>query len=198
MLRAILIFLQERRFIIDNAIGQQHNYITLEESEMDLVFSYVQIKNYAKLQMVGDGLARTLKIDDVDGDGTGLFRVQANQKGELERIASSNGTASKLHVNLELSEGGEFTLSETVTILGMFPDSLILNGILRGPTTLTLGEGRNMTVGSSARIVPYFLSSFSDQADVFSFQTFELAPGNCLIIILIYMLYIWLSKCIQI
>ena len=167
-------------FTIDNANGQQHNYLTLDETERNITFSNLYISNYAKFQILEDGLDRRLRVDKVWGDGTGLIKLGDRQIGTLERITSGNNTASKLQVNLELASGGEFIMSETSTILGLFPTALDLNGVLRGAMNLIIGEGRTMRIGPDARIVPFFETAASQQYDV-SFGLFQLDPGSFVI-----------------
>jgi hypothetical protein len=72
---------------------------------------------------------RTLNVKRVSGDGTGLIRMRQNQTGTLERF-SADVLISKLEVNLELYNGGEFILSETTTILGKASTALDLDGIV--------------------------------------------------------------------
>ena len=52
-------------FTIDNANGQQHNYLTLDEEERDIIFTNLYISNYAKFQIIEDGEERTLRVDKV-------------------------------------------------------------------------------------------------------------------------------------
>lgn len=162
--------------IIDNSNGQKEFYALLDETNTDLKFDVVQIKNYAKLQIIEDGKARTLTIDKVRGDGTGLLRMKANQKGTLERN-SATFLNSKLEINLELHNGGEFILSETTTILGGASVALDLDGILRGVVNLILGPGRYMRMGRNAMIVPFKVTALSGQARV-TFGLLQLDPGS--------------------
>lgn len=162
--------------IIDNFNGQKEFYALLDESEVDLVFDMVEIKNYAKLQIIEDGKARSLIINKIKGDGTGLLRMKANHKGTLERD-SKTFINSKLEINLELHNGGEFILSETTTILGRATVALDLDGILRGVVNLILGASRYMRMGSNAMIVPFKATSLSGQARV-TFGLLQLDPGS--------------------
>jgi hypothetical protein len=57
--------------------------------------------------MTEDIKQRTLNILSVNGDGTGLIRMRQNQTGTLERF-SLDVLISKLEINLELHNGGEF------------------------------------------------------------------------------------------
>lgn len=167
----------DKVFMIDNANGQQHNYLTLNEAENDIVFSNLHIKTYAKFRIHSDGKKRTLNVKKVHGDGTGLISMGNNQTGTLERIESGNNTISKLRVNLELQPGGEFIMSETVVILGLFPIALDLNGLLRGCMNLQVSEGRTVRFGKEARIIPYQETALSKQADV-TFGYLQLDPGS--------------------
>jgi hypothetical protein len=168
---------QSRQFIIDNSNGQQHNYLTLNEAELDIKFEYIEIKNYAKFQINQDGQQRTLKVDKINGDGTGLIRIQKNQKGTLERLETGNNSVSYLEVNLELSQGGEFIVSESTVIMGKFPIALELDGVLRGAMNLQIAETRKIVIGKNARIVPFFPTEMSKRANV-TFGFFQLDPGS--------------------
>ena len=164
--------------IIDNANGQTDFYTNLDETRTDLQFDVVQIQNYAKLQIIQDGQQRTININKVIGDGTGLLRLRSNQTGTLERY-SSTVLNSKLEINLELHNGGEFLLSETTTIMGKASTALDLNGIMRGVVNLILGSSRHMRMGSSASIVPFSATALSVQARV-TFGLLQLSPGSTL------------------
>ena len=153
------------------------DYLTLDEEERDIVFSNLYISTYAKFQIREDGAPRTLRVDKVWGDGTGLIKLGDQQTGTLERITSGNNTASKLQVNLELASGGEFIMSGTTTILGLFPTALDLNGVLRGAMNLIVAENRTIRIGADARIVPFYETDASRQYDV-SFGLFQLDPGS--------------------
>ena len=162
---------------VDNANGQLHHYMNIFESQPDISFDNVYASNYAKVQLSNDGVPRTLAIKKVHGDRTGLIKVQKNQKGTLERYMTGNQTRSKLQINLELHDGGEFILSETTTILGKAPIALDLNGLLRGVVNLVVGQGRKMVIGKSARIVPFKETNISRSVDV-TFGLLQLDPGS--------------------
>lgn len=168
---------QLRKFIIDNANGQQHNYLTLNEDQLDIKFENIEIKNYAKFQMVDDKKQRKIVVDKIEGDGTGLISVRENQEGTLERVATGNNSISYLRVNLELASGGQFLMSESTVILGLFPIALKLDGVMRGVLNLEVGEGRKISIGKNAKIVPFFETAISRLANV-TFGTFQLAPGS--------------------
>jgi hypothetical protein len=120
------------KLVCDNANGQKDFYTTLNETSLVLNFDIVDIYNYAKLQVVKDGLQRELNSLKVNCDGTGLVRIQSNQLGTLERYTVDTKANSKLRVNIELHNGGEFILSETVTILGLGDVAFDLACIMRG------------------------------------------------------------------
>ena len=171
----------QENLIVDNAGGQKKHYLTLDEgARLDLQLSHVTMYNYAKLQLVNDEMNRTLKVDNIEGDGTGLLRLQRNQKGTLERVSSTEYVSSKLRINLELNDGGEFILSETTFIMGKFPVALSLDGILRGVVNMYVAEGRTVTIGSHARIVPFVETPLSLQSDV-TFSLLQLNPGSKII-----------------
>ena len=171
----------QENLIVDNAVGQKKHYLTLAEgNRLDLLLSHVTMYNYAKLQMVNDGKSRTLQVDNIKGDGTGLLRLQRNQKGTLERVSSTEYVSSKLRINLELSEGGEFILSETTFIMGKFPVALSLDGILRGVVNMYIAQDRTVKIGRHARIVPFKETSLSRQSDV-TFSLLQLNPGSKII-----------------
>lgn len=163
---------------VDNENGQTVYYLTLNENNTGLSFDLVNIKNYAKLQMTEDIKQRTLNILSVNGDGTGLIRMRQNQTGTLERF-SLDVLISKLEINLELHNGGEFILSETTTILGKGTTALDLDGIMRGAVNLILGTERHMRMGSNAWIIPLKATELSSQARV-SFGLLQLDPGSSL------------------
>ena len=168
----------QENLVVDNAVGQKKHYLTLDEgSRLDLQLSHVTLYNYAKLQLVDDGKNRTLKIDQIEGDGSGLLRLQRNQKGTLERVSSTEYVSSKLRINLELNDGGEFILSETTFIMGIFPVALSLDGILRGVVNMYIAQGRTVTIGSHARIVPFVETPLSRLSDV-TFSLLQLNPGS--------------------
>ena len=168
----------QENLIVDNAFGQKKHYLTLAEgNRLDLLLSHVTMYNYAKLQMVSDGRNRTLQVDNIKGDGTGLLRLQRNQKGTLERVSSTEYVSSKLRINLELSDGGEFILSETTFIMGKFPVALSLDGILRGVVNMYIAQNRIVTIGRHARIVPFKETPLSKQSDV-TFSLLQLNPGS--------------------
>ncbi|KAK3576663.1 hypothetical protein CHS0354_004948 [Potamilus streckersoni] len=167
------------KLIIDNKNGQKTFYATLNETSANLKFDEVDIYNYAKFQVVKDGVRRDLNIRRVNGDGTGLLRMQTNQVGTLERIEFGASTKSKLEINLELHDGGEFILSETTTILGKADVALDLDGIMRGVINLILGPNRVMRMGRNAVIVPIKQTSLSSQARV-TFGMLQLDPGSSL------------------
>jgi hypothetical protein len=75
-------------------------------------------------------------------------------------------THSKLELNLELHNGGEFILSETVTLLGLADTALDLNGILRGVINMIVGPGRHTRIGKDAQIVPFQATELSTRAKV--------------------------------
>lgn len=162
---------------IDNSNGQEDYYMTLDETIVDLDFDNLYIFNYSKLQIASDTcINKTININKVHGDGTGLVRLKSCQKGTLERLSSGN---SKLEINLELHDGGEFVLSETTTILGKASTALDLDGIMRGVLNLILGPGRHMRMGSNARIVPIQATVLSSLAKV-TFTLLQLDPGSTL------------------
>ncbi len=163
--------------IVDNFNGQQHHYLTLNESSLHMELKNVEMFNYAKLQLIEDGKNRSVNIQKVHGDGTGLLRLQRHQKGTLERFATGDYASSKLEINLELHDGGEFLLSETTFILGRAPVALDLDGVMRGVLNLIVGEGRKMRVGSNARIVPFQETEISKKANV-TFSLLQLDPGS--------------------
>ena len=168
------------KLVVDNANGQKDYYMTLEEKVTDIEFTVVDLYNYAKLQLKKDGVERNLKINKVNGDGTGLLRIQGNQTGTLERVVSTTGSKmdSKLNINLELHRGGEFFLSETTLVLGLAETALDLDGTVRGVVNLYLGTGRHMRVGENARILA---DENADPSTVFpkvSFGIFQLEPNS--------------------
>ncbi|KAL4230250.1 hypothetical protein ACF0H5_010636 [Mactra antiquata] len=165
------------KLIIDNENGQTDYYTTLNETKKNLQFDIVNIYNNAQLQLIADGQPREITILKVNGDGTGLVRIQNNQKGTLERSLTDLKANSKLKINLELHNGGEFLMSETVTILGLGNVALDLDGVLRGVTNLYLGPERKMRMGSHAKIVPYTVTDLSG-IDYVTFGTFQLEPGS--------------------
>lgn len=165
------------KLILDNENGQTDYYTTLNETTLDLNFDLVDIYNNAKLQLNKDGKTRRLNIMKVNGDGTGLIRIQANQLGTLERSLTDTKANSKLRTNLELHNGGEFIMSETVTILGLGNIALDLNGVLRGVSNLFLGPSRKMRMGSKAKVVTYSAADVS-QIDYVNFGTLQLEPGS--------------------
>ena len=152
-------------------------YLTVNESSNDLAFDAMTLKDYAKLQLSADNRQKTLNIRKVNGDGTGLIRMQSNHKGTLERYRYGNLTHSKLDINLELHNGGEFILSETVTVLGLAPTALDLNGVLRGVINMVVGPSRHARIGKDAQIVPFQATDMSTQAKV-TFGTLQLDPGS--------------------
>ena len=164
------------KLICDNENGQTDYYTTLDETKVDLTFDAVDLYNFAKLQIIKDGQDRTLKINKVNGDGTGLIRMQTNQTGTLERTADTL-VKSKLEINLELHKNGQFILSETTTVLGLAEIALDLDGIMRGVINLHLGPSRKMRIGRSAKIVPYTPTELSKQTDV-TFGLLQLEPGS--------------------
>lgn len=164
---------------IDNTNGQGYHYMTLDETSMSLNFDVVDINNYAKLQVKNDNLTRNLNIKKINGDGTGLLRMRRNQTGTLERYLVGNLTNSKLEINLELHDEGEFVLSETTTILGKAPVALDLNGRMRGVINLILGSSRKMRMGSNARTLPFKDTQTTTSAQV-TFGLLQLDPGSFL------------------
>ena len=165
------------KLILDNENGQTDYYTTLNETTLHLNFDLVDIYNNAKLQLNKDGKTRTLNVKKVNGDGTGLIRIQADQKGTLERSITDTKANSKLRINLELHNGGEFVMSETVTILGLGKVALDLNGVLRGASNLYLGPGRKMKIGSKAKIVTFSATDLSN-IDYVNFGTLQLEPDS--------------------
>lgn len=165
------------KLIVDNENGQTDYYTTLNETSLVLDFDVVDIYNYAKLQLIKDGQPRELNILKINGDGTGLVRMQTNQKGTLERSVTNTQANSKLELNIELHDGGEFIMSETVTILGLGSVALDLDGILRGVSNLYLGPNRKMRMGSNAKIVPFSQTNLANVTYV-TFGTFQLEPGS--------------------
>lgn len=161
---------------VDNENEQTVHYLTLNENETDILFDLLNIESYAKLQVIDDGKNRYLNVKSVNGDGTGLIRMRQNQTGTLERF-SVDVLISKLEINLELHNGGEFILSETTTILGKGTTALDLDGIMRGALNLILGTGRHMRFGSNAWIIPMKATELSSQARV-SFALLQLDPGS--------------------
>ena len=152
-------------------------YLTLHENSSDLAFDEVTLMDFAKLQLSMDNRQKTLNIRKVIGDGTGLIRMQSGHKGTLERYRYGNLTHSKLEINLELHNGGEFILSETVTVLGKAPTALDLNGILRGVINMVIGPSRHARIGEHAQIVPFQATDLSSQAKV-TFGTLQLDPAS--------------------
>lgn len=165
------------KLIVDNENGQTDYYTTLNETALILNFDVVDIYNYAKLQLIKDGQQRELNIMKVNGDSTGLVRIQTNQKGTLERSVTNTQANSKLKINIELHDGGEFIMSETVTILGLGAVALDLDGILRGVSNLYLGPSRRMRMGSNAKIVPFSQTNTANVTYV-TFGTLQLEPGS--------------------
>lgn len=165
------------RLIVDNSNGQKIFYMNLEEQNLNLDFSAVKITNFAKMKMKEDGKNRTINIKKVIGDGSGLLLVQKNQKGTLERLATGDVSISKLEINLELHDGGEFILSETTTILGKASIALDLDGTMKGVANLIVGPRRHTRIGPNARIVPFKETAFSRQSPV-SFGLLQLDPGS--------------------
>ena len=163
--------------IIDNSNGQGYHYLTLNETSTSMLLANVEMYNYAKLQVIQDNINRTINIDKVHGDGTGLLWVQRHQKGTLERHTSDDYVSSKLEINLELHDGGEFILSETTFIMGRAPVALDLDGVMRGVLNLVVAEGRKMRVGPNARIVPLQETEISRMANV-TFSLLQLDPGS--------------------
>lgn len=161
---------------VDNENEQLNFYLTLSESIHDITFDYLNAKSYAKLQMIEDEIQRTLDVKSVFGDGTGLIRIRANQIGTLDK-SSADSLISKLQVNLELYNGGEFILSETTTILGKASTALDLDGVMTGVVNLILGPERHMRMGSNAKIVA---SSGSTSTARVSFGYLQLDPGSTL------------------
>ncbi|KAL5010959.1 hypothetical protein ScPMuIL_013264 [Solemya velum] len=170
----------KEKLIADNKNEQENFYATLDEVALKLHFDEVEIKNYAKLQVIADNKDRFLSISKVTGDGTGLFRIQNNQEVELERIGSGTSSNSKLLVNLELNEGGKFKGAETTTILGEAPVALILDGIFEAVANLILGPKRKMTIGKAASIVPSGGGNAASDYRVF-FTLFQADPGSSVI-----------------
>lgn len=162
---------------VDNENQQLNFYLTLNEANYELTFDLLNAKTYAKVQMTEDKHQRILNVKRVSGDGTGLIRMRQNQTGTLERF-STDVLISKLEVNLELYNGGEFILSETTTILGKASTALDLDGIMTGVVNLILGPQRHMRMGSNAKIVPSD-SAGTTQARV-SFGFLQLDPGSTL------------------
>lgn len=165
------------KLICDNENGQTDYYTTLNETNLNLNFDVVDIYNYAKLQLIKDGQPRELNILKVNGDSTGLVRIQTNQKGTLERSVTDTQANSKLRVNIELHDGGEFIMSETVTILGLASVAFDLDGVLRGVSNLYLGPNRKMRMGSNAKIVSFSATNLASITYV-TFGTFQLEPGS--------------------
>lgn len=165
------------KLICDNTNGQKDYYTTLNEAELELQFDTVDVYNYCKLQLINDGQARTLNILKVNGDSTGLVRIQNNQKGTLERTSSGSASNSNLRVNIELNDGGEFITSETVNVLGLGEIAFDLDGIFRGASNLYLAPNRKMRIGSNAKIVPYSATEL-DNIDYVTFGTWQLEPGS--------------------
>ena len=165
------------RYICDNENGQIDYYCTLNEESLTLNFDTVDIYNFAKVQMIKDGKDRSINIDKVNGDSTGLVRLQENQIGTLERSVTEPSVHSKLRVNIELHKGGEFIMSETVTILGLGSVAFDLDGVLRGVSNLYLASGRKMRVGENAKIVPFSANDPSAYNYV-EFGIFQLEPGS--------------------
>ena len=168
------------KLIVDNKNGQKDYYMTLEEKVIDIEFTVVDLYNYAKLQLKKDGVERYLQINKINGDGTGLLRIQANQTGTLERVVSKTGSKmdSKLNINLELHKGGEFFLSETTLVLGLADTALDLDGTVRGVSNLYLGTGRHMRVGENARILSDVNADPSTVFPKVSFGVFQLEPNS--------------------
>lgn len=103
--------------------------------------------------------------------------MQSGHKGTLERYRYGNLTHSKLDINLELHNGGEFILSETVSILGLASTALDLDGVLRGVLNMIVGPSRRVRIGKNAQIVPLQVNDLSSQAKV-TFGTLQLDPGS--------------------
>lgn len=142
-------------------------YLTLDETADDLDFDIVTLKDFAKLQLKpNDGRNKTLNIRKIIGDGTGLIRMQNGHRGTLERYRYGNLTHSKLEINLELHNGGQFILSQSVTILGLASTALDLNGVLQGVLNMVIGPLRRVRIGKFAQIVPIQVTNFSSQAKV--------------------------------
>ena len=165
------------KLIVDNRIGQLHNYLTIAENNLDITLDNVEMYNFAKLQLIEDGQPRRLEVRKVDSDGTGLLRMRSNHFGTLERFNAGGYASSKLRINLELHNGGEFVLSETTFIMGKAPTALDLNGVLRGVLNMYITQGRRMRMGSNAKIVPLKETALSRQANI-TFSLFQLDPGS--------------------
>ena len=168
------------KLAVDNENGQKDYYMTLEENDPNVELDVVDLFNNAKLQLKKDDRERTLKINKVNGDGTGLVRIQQSQTGTLERVASTSGSKmnSKLNINLELHKGGEFFLSETTLILGLADTAFDLDGTVRGVKNLYLGAGRHMRIGENARILPDENSVPDDETPKVTFGIFQLEPNS--------------------
>ena len=168
------------KLVVDNENGQKDYYMTLEENIPNVEFDVVDLYNNAKLQLKKDGIERTVEIKKVNGDGTGLVRIQQSQIGTLERVASTFGLKmnSKLNINLELHKGGEFFFSETTLILGLADTALDLDGTLRGAKNLYLGTGRHMRIGGNARIVADVNAVSDDKTPKVTFGIFQLEPNS--------------------
>ena len=170
------------KLIVDNENGQKDYYMTLEEKASLIKLTDVDLFNYAKLQLKKDGVKRKLEVLKVNGDGTGLIRIQANQSGTLERKQSNTGERmdSKLNINLELHEDGEFFLSETVLALGLADTAFDLNGVLKGTKNFYVGTGRHIRIGEHAIILADAEATIGkdENSARVTFGTFQLEPRS--------------------
>jgi hypothetical protein len=136
---------------------RQNQTGTLERFSLDVLISKLEIN----LELVFSSKSRelpgssckspkdTLACDDSSVAFIGIIHAFDPILICLERF-SLDVLISKLEINLELHNGGEFILTETTTILGKGTTALDLDGIMRGAVNLIVGTKRHMRMGSNA------------------------------------------------
>lgn len=135
------------QLIIDNIMNSVQNVVTIhEDGRNDFAFSEVQLWRRASISMSAGVSNKTLIIESLKGDRTGLIHALANHSIQLEASDTAH-SVSKPPVNLRIDKGSEIFFGNSLYIigdgakgLGQIPGdfSLSVDGRLTGITYLFL------------------------------------------------------------
>ncbi|XP_072025321.1 uncharacterized protein [Amphiura filiformis] len=160
---------------IDNANRAWAHYYTLDETDFSSYqFDEIHMTRKASLQMSQDDMQRSLKVQTLEGDLTGLIHMHGKHTYTID-VEVNAKTTIKAPVNIRIEPDAIAELASTVDIIGLGEPALHWNGQMLGVRDLRVAYKRKVEIAEKAHtaLIVDGEYEYKDEPGTFRFATLE-------------------------
>lgn len=179
--------LKNKRFYTQLRFGERQGtnlvFVTLDERNVtDFIFNEIVIEQKTAVRLKQDGMKRSLKVDQLTGDGTGYMYIGANHTFYLHG-STGHGGVSRPPVNLNVDTQGTAVFDMLLFVVSHSLESpnghaLRINGRIIGVQHLYLTKERKMLFMYEGQTVGYNNGTLvSSSRGTFVLATLEVHDG---------------------